>query len=419
MFCAISNVAVSSPGKADPIGLAEMQWPEGTQVLHFEDVEGAILVGATLKSTSGRDTNGVMLLDTGAGYLAVDLELARILGLADSAAFAAAVDVATRPLPRLELGPIQMDQVSPVLTVDAGVIRRVTGRPVLGLLGQALLRDRVVVLDYASGSLVLFPPETAPVAEARGLQPSLSSRSVAVPFRLAGDGKILLQSRITTRPGRASTELSLILDTGATKSVLFREALDRRLPAWRTWPRLRGIGVPTLTGDARAEIVRVPGIEIGPPGGSVARSGMDAAVLGGGLPGLLEEAVREPVDGVLGYSFLKHFRIAIDYPRGVLWLDPDQGDVPDRDGEYCHPGIQLESLDGLLRVAAVAVGSPAAHAGIRAGDVLLSVDGRRVSGDEVVEVARKLEGRPGSGVVLRLRRGSREWSRRVVRTRLL
>ena len=146
---------------------------------------------------------------------------------------------------------------------------------------------------------------------------------------------------------------------------------------------------------------------------------MDAAVIGGDLPGLLEAAVREPVDGLLGYSFLKHFRIALDYPRGVLWLDPDRGDVPDREGEYCHPGIQLESVGGSLRVMAVAVGSPAARAGIRAGDELLSVDGRQVSGDDVVEVARKLEGRPGSGVVLRFRRGSREWSRRVIRTPLL
>ena len=52
---------------------------------------------------------------------------------------------------------------------------------------------------------------------------------------------------------------------------------------------------------------------------------MDAAVIGGDLPGLLEAAVREPVDGLLGYSFLKHFRVAMDYPRGAALAGPDPG----------------------------------------------------------------------------------------------
>jgi membrane-associated protease RseP (regulator of RpoE activity) len=146
---------------------------------------------------------------------------------------------------------------------------------------------------------------------------------------------------------------------------------------------------------------------------------MDAAVLDGELSDQLESAVREPVDGLLGYSFLKHFRVALDYPRRVLWLDPDHGDVPDRPGEYCQPGMQLENVRSSVRVAAVAAGSPAARAGIRAGDEVVSVDGVPALGSDVVSVGRKLEGSPGSAVILRLRRGSREWSKRVARTPLL
>ena len=71
---------------AQPESLASLPWPEGTQVLRFEDLEGAILLRATLVPKSGRDTSGVFVLDTGAGFLALDLELARLLGIADSAA---------------------------------------------------------------------------------------------------------------------------------------------------------------------------------------------------------------------------------------------------------------------------------------------------------------------------------------------
>jgi hypothetical protein len=240
----------------------------------------------------------------------------------------------------------------------------------------------------------------------------------AVPFRLVGDGKAVVRVRVGGADGTSPTELSLILDTGATKTVLFREALDRRLPGWVSWPSIRGLGAPTLTGVARARMVRVPRVDPGSGGGAVSRSGVDAAVIAGDLPDALESALGEPVDGLLGYSFLKHFRVALDYPRRLLWLDPSQGGVPDRASEYCHPGIQLEDVLGSLRVTAVADGSPAARAGIRPGDELLAVDGSPVAGSEVVEVGRRLEGDPGTRVELRLRRGSRTWSKSVRRTPL-
>ena len=342
--CAIFIACSAGTSSAESIDLTRVGWPEGSQVIPFEDVEGAVLLRATLGFPSARDTSGPMLLDTGAGYLAIDLDLSRRLGLSDSAAPAAAVGLADRPLPRLQLGGLQVDQVQPVLTIDAGIVRRVTGRPVLGLIGQALMRDRAVVLDYASGTVVLLPPgpdsSTAPVA----LRAALSPMAEAVPFRLVGDGKAVLRVRVGGADGTQPTELSLILDTGATKTVLFREALDRRLPGWLSWPSIRGLGAPTLTGVARARMVRVPGVDPGSGGGAVSRSGVDAAVIAGDLPDALEAALGEPVDGLLGYSFLKHFRVAIDYPRGLLWLDPSQGDVPDRASEYCHPGIQLEDV---------------------------------------------------------------------------
>lgn len=404
---------------AQPESLASLPWPDGTQVLRFEDLEGAILVRGRLVSASGLDTSGVFVLDTGAGFLALDLALARRFGVTDSASTVDAVDLAAHPLARLELGRLRMDQVSPVLTVDAGVVRRVTGRPVLGLLGQAILRERVVVLDYREGTLALPPPEADPARASPVAGLALSAAAVAVPFGLAGDGKVLVSAWVTDRAGRPPGKVRLIVDTGATKSVLFRRALDGRFPGWRNWPALRGLGAPTLTGDENAELVRVPRIELRSSKGKAVRLGMDAAVLDGGLGQALADDVGEPVDGLLGYSFLKHYRIALDFPRSLLWLDPSRGDVEDRLEEYCHPGLQLESASGTVMIFAVAEGSPAARAGIRAGDELVAIDGESVSALEVVAVSRRLEGAPGTTLLLRLRRGSKTWDCRVARTRLL
>jgi carboxyl-terminal processing protease len=76
-------------------------------------------------------------------------------------------------------------------------------------------------------------------------------------------------------------------------------------------------------------------------------------------------------------------------------------------------------VGGAIRIYAVAQGSPAARAGLRAGDELVAIDGASASGTDVVSVARRLEGPPGSALVLTLRRGQRQWSRRLVRRQLL
>jgi len=433
--------AAPAPARREPFAdsLATFPWPEGAQVLRFEDLEGAILVPATLRSMSGRDTAGILVFDTGAGFLAVDVGLAGLLGIADSAVLAEPIALASRPLPRLQLGGLQFDQVSPVLTVDAGIVRRVTGRPVLGLLGQSLLVGWLVVLDYSEGVLVMLPSvsgdSAGPAARgaaghagrgaARPLPPPvlagvLSPRAAAVPFSLEGDGKVVVRARVTGGAGGGSSSwLNLIVDTGATKSVFFRSALDRALRGWTCWPAVHGLSAPTLTGDAGATVVRVPELVLDAGGRGVTRRDMDAAVIGGDLGRVLSGDVGQPVAGLLGYSFLKHFRVAMDFARGLLWLDPARGDVPDRPFEYSHVGLQLESVGDTARVAAVAVGSPAAEAGIRPGDRVLELDGESVAGTDVVALGRRLEGPPATFISLTLVRDGREWTCRLARKRLL
>src|SRR5580765_5080570 len=130
-----ATAAKSMPGHRFVVA-DSLRWPEGTEVLRFENLEGIILVPGRLHGRAGADTSGPLALDTGAGYLALDVSLARILGIADSAADSQAVGIAERALPRLTLGSWTLDQVEPVLTVDGDVVRRVSDRPVLGLVGQ-------------------------------------------------------------------------------------------------------------------------------------------------------------------------------------------------------------------------------------------------------------------------------------------
>ncbi|MEV6166014.1 S41 family peptidase [Streptomyces sp. NPDC052052] len=89
------------------------------------------------------------------------------------------------------------------------------------------------------------------------------------------------------------------------------------------------------------------------------------------------------------------------------------------DGSYTGVGIAAErSADGLVEVARVQPGSPADRAGVEAGDLLRTVDGRRVDGLPVAEAVALLRGdrteaSVGTTVVLGIQRDG------VVRTETL
>ncbi|MEU0370541.1 S41 family peptidase [Streptomyces sp. NPDC006283] len=86
------------------------------------------------------------------------------------------------------------------------------------------------------------------------------------------------------------------------------------------------------------------------------------------------------------------------------------------DGEYTGVGLGARRAgDGRVEVAKVQPGSPAARAGIRAGDRLLTIDGQKVDGRPVTEVVTLLRGSSGTGVTLGLERDGRRWAETVTR----
>jgi carboxyl-terminal processing protease len=99
------------------------------------------------------------------------------------------------------------------------------------------------------------------------------------------------------------------------------------------------------------------------------------------------------------------------------------------DGRYTGVGLWArQEADGGVEVTRVQPGSPAADAGIRTGDRLVSVDGRKVDGRPVTEVVALLRGDAlrgdtadapaGTTVALGLRRGTRAWTETLHRARL-
>ncbi len=76
-------------------------------------------------------------------------------------------------------------------------------------------------------------------------------------------------------------------------------------------------------------------------------------------------------------------------------------------GSYTGVGVWIRrGADGTLRVMSVEPSSPAARAGLRAGDVVLAVGGRSVGHRSVADVVASLRGDAGTVVAVQVRRGS-------------
>lgn len=114
--------------------------------------------------------------------------------------------------------------------------------------------------------------------------------------------------------------------------------------------------------------------------------------------------------------------------RGMmLQLDPYSGYIsPDElpaferrnRGRFCGVGVEVGVQDGRIVVIAPIEGSPAAHAGVLAGDFIVSMDGQDLKHRSVFEVEEMLVGAPGSQVWIEFQHPGAPATRELALTRV-
>jgi len=77
-------------------------------------------------------------------------------------------------------------------------------------------------------------------------------------------------------------------------------------------------------------------------------------------------------------------------------------------GGYSGVGLEVSAADGRMVVVSAMEGSPAAEAGVRSGDVIISVDGMPLDPQDVDDAVLRLRGEPGTQVRLTLTRDGGE-----------
>lgn len=103
-------------------------------------------------------------------------------------------------------------------------------------------------------------------------------------------------------------------------------------------------------------------------------------------------------DGTIGFGFLKNFNITIDYEKRRVFLENWTGKVVDDFvGEVGIGASYFREISG-IQIYDVVPESSAAQAGIKEGDMLLSIDGEDLSKQDFRAIDRLLEGKVGTKV---------------------
>ena len=96
----------------------------------------------------------------------------------------------------------------------------------------------------------------------------------------------------------------------------------------------------------------------------------------------------------------------------TVYLDPESYREMNIDthGEFGGLGLEVTLEDGVIKVVAPIDGTPADKAGLKAGDLIISLDGIKVEGQSLDEAVSLMRGEPGSEIVLTIVRKDRPQS---------
>jgi hypothetical protein len=321
------------------------------------------------------------VLDTGASISCIDSKLASDLGfelegkIMGGGAGEKRVEVnlvkdATFRIPGVEL----IDQT--VAAVALGdILEKRFGRPIDGILGYDFISRFVVAIDYLGHKLHLYRRDGW---EYKG------SGSV-IPIRLVGSSPHC--DATITVGGRVPIACDLLVDIGAGSALAFSKPFSEKHDLLSALPRkILYEGGYGIGGESRDYIGRIGSVQLGDLvfNAPFALFSQDEAGAG----------ADRTYGGLLGGRILEQCTVIFDYERNRMILEPNErfGSNIDMDTS----GIVFDTGGRgdwhTFTVRYVIEGSAAEEAGVKAGDVITSVNGKPATGlwkNNLVEIFRE------------------------------
>jgi len=314
------------------------------------------------------------------------------------------------------------------VVLDRGINFSTTlGIPVHGIMGYDLFRDFIVEVKYNSQKIKLHNPELYQYKDRRKMQTlplSVEQRKAYV------EGTVLMKDT-------ANVSVKLLVDTGSSDALWLFPSPEKGLDIPdKNYEDHLGRG---LSGDIFGKRSKINGVRIGNFEMKEAKVAFPYLESFQGLESMGDR------NGSLGGEVLKRFNIVFDYARGLVTLkkngnfkDPFQynlagidlqhnglryiaesiadvnGIVKDDDADsFGNVQILLENKTRLslvpeIIVSGIRAGSPAAEAGLREGDVILAVNGKRVHKYKLQEILKMINEREGKRIKVLIERYNRD-----------
>jgi hypothetical protein len=219
------------------------------------------------------------------------------------------------------------------------------------IMGAALLRRYVVEFDHITPRVVLHDRSTYTPPAGSTAVPLIFRTNLNVPF---------VRVRVEL-PDGTIRELQTVLDTGtAYYALALVPPVSRQA---RSQLRTAALPVPAESGGGLVEVVaaRVAAVSVGP-------FRLETPIIA-----LVEPGLGSVDDGTLGSGFLNRFTIGLDFEGQQMHLAPNPSFRTEQ--LFDASGMAFRRTAAGHEVRAVLPESPAARAGIRVGDTLVSIDG--------------------------------------------
>jgi hypothetical protein len=342
-----------------------------------------IVDSTLLVEGSVNNVPAVFLLDTGAEHSALDKHFAMQIGLSSASA-----QTLQHPFQDELSGSVWVSDlcIQSIVTRNVDLLRtdlipqsRALGEKIDGVLGVDLLRKYWVTIDYAAGTVKLD---------------LLPEGQLGRPVRLHSVGdRFFVPLRIQGEP------MDFLLDTGTDLSVMSYSGWLQLNRKWKPPAFIGGIRSPGSPTPLRLMCVSDLEIE------SVEYKHVPMRVLTHASSGFLSFPNEK---GLLGSDFLTQFTVELDLGKEAMFPRPNPAYREDND-RFSSIGIQfVKDASGPFVIMAVWTPSPAAAAGMKAGDRVVEVNGADTARMNQNDFSQQLHGPAGQKVTILIQSGKHE-----------